>query len=67
MYHINNVVAADQWAENVDDNAFTNAIAIQTLKIANKAAKVLGLPQNPEYSDKSGKIVILAMEDGVTK
>ncbi len=27
FYHIKNVVAADEWAENVDDNAFTNAVA----------------------------------------
>ena len=49
-YHINNVVAADEWAENVNDNAFTNAVAIKSLKIANKAATILNLPQNPIYT-----------------
>ncbi len=44
FYHIYNVVAADEWAENVDDNAFTNAVAKESLRIANAAAKRLGLP-----------------------
>ena len=29
-YDIKNVVAADEWAENVDNNAFTNAAARAT-------------------------------------
>jgi protein-glucosylgalactosylhydroxylysine glucosidase len=49
-YHINNVVAADEWAENVNDNAFTNAIAIKSLKIANRAAEFINLPQNQTYT-----------------
>lgn len=40
-YHINNVVAADEWAENIDDDAFTNGIAIESLRIANKMRSVL--------------------------
>jgi len=49
-YHIKNVVAADEWAENVNDNAFTNAVAIKSLQIANRAASFLNLPQNPTYA-----------------
>src|SRR5882724_11127293 len=43
-YDIKNVVAADEWAENVDNNAFTNAAAKAVLQDANEAAKLLGLP-----------------------
>ncbi|RYZ45928.1 MAG: glycoside hydrolase family 65 protein, partial [Sphingobacteriales bacterium] len=41
-YDIKNVVAADEWAENVDNNAFTNAAAKANLKYATDAAKILG-------------------------
>ena len=41
-YDIKNVVAADEWAENVDNNAFTNAAAKANLQYATEAAKVLG-------------------------
>ena len=61
LYHINNVVAADEWAENVNDNAFTNAVAIKSLQLVNKAAAVLNLPLNPTYDQISKKIVILTM------
>ena len=41
-YDIKNVVAADEWAENVDNNAFTNAAAKSNLQNATEAAKILG-------------------------
>jgi trehalose/maltose hydrolase-like predicted phosphorylase len=43
------VVAADEWAENVDDDAFTNAVAKESFRLYNVAAKLLKLPQNPNY------------------
>jgi trehalose/maltose hydrolase-like predicted phosphorylase len=43
------VVGADEWAENVDDNAFTNGVAKVSLQIANKAAKILNLPTNQKW------------------
>lgn len=67
FYHINNVVGADEWAENIDDDAFTNGVAKVALQIANKAAKVLGLATNSKWDDISNKIVILKMASGVTK
>lgn len=67
MYHINNVVGADEWAENIDDNAFTNGVAKVALQIANKVLKLLGLPINPKWDQISQKIVILKMPNGVTK
>ncbi|MEI9944997.1 MAG: hypothetical protein WDN26_12370 [Chitinophagaceae bacterium] len=42
QYEIKNVVAADEWAENIDNNAFTNAAAKANLKYAAEAAKILG-------------------------
>ena len=42
-YDIKNVVAADEWAENVDNNAFTNAAAKANLQFATEAAKLLGI------------------------
>ena len=67
QYNINNVVAADEWAENVDNNAFTNAAAKANLKIATDAAKILGLTADPDWMTVANNIPILKMEDGVTR
>jgi trehalose/maltose hydrolase-like predicted phosphorylase len=66
-YDINNVVAADEWAENVNNNAFTNAAAKANLKYATEAAKILGLSANPDWMNVASNIPILKFEDGVTK
>jgi trehalose/maltose hydrolase-like predicted phosphorylase len=66
-YDINNVVAADEWAENVNNNAFTNAAAKANLKYATEAAKILGLPADPDWMNVAANIPILKFEDGVTK
>ena len=66
-YHINNVVAANEWEENVDNDAFTNGIAILSLRYADQAAKVLGLPTDPAWLDVAGKIVIEKFPDGTIK
>jgi trehalose/maltose hydrolase-like predicted phosphorylase len=62
-FEINNVVAADEWAENVDNNAFTNAAAIANLQAATKAAAVLGLTPNPDWELVAKNIPILTMPD----
>lgn len=66
-YEIKNVVAADEWAENVDNNAFTNGAAKVNLINANKAAKILGLSQNADWALVSQNIPIPIFPDGVTK
>jgi trehalose/maltose hydrolase-like predicted phosphorylase len=66
-YDIKNVVAADEWAENVDNNAFTNAAAISNLKFATEAAKVLGISPNTDWMHVAANIPVLKMPDGVTK
>lgn len=67
QFDIKNVVAADEWAENVNNNAFTNAAAKLNLKNANAAAAVLGLPQNKEWELVEKNIPVLKFPDGVTK
>jgi protein-glucosylgalactosylhydroxylysine glucosidase len=66
-YDIKNVVAADEWAENVDNNAFTNAAAKQNLKYATEAASILGITPDPDWMLVANNIPILKMENGVTQ
>lgn len=66
-YDIKNVVAADEWAENVDNNAFTNAAAKVNLQYATEAAKLLGITPNADWMNVANNIPVLKMEDGVTK
>jgi len=66
-YDINNVVAADEWAENVNNNAFTNAAAKAVLQHATDAATILGVAPNPEWVLVASNIPILRFADGVTK
>ncbi|MBV8326867.1 glycoside hydrolase family 65 protein [Chryseobacterium sp.] len=66
-YHIKNVVAADEWAENVDNNAYTNAIAKQNLKWANAAAGVLNIPFNKKWDEIAENLIFTKLENGVTK
>jgi protein-glucosylgalactosylhydroxylysine glucosidase len=66
-YHIINVVCADEWAENVDDNAYTNGMAKEVLGYANQAAKELGLPENPKWKEVQDGLVILKFPDGTTR
>jgi protein-glucosylgalactosylhydroxylysine glucosidase len=66
-YDIKNVVAADEWAENVDNNAFTNAAARATLKFATDAAKLLGMVADADWMNVYNNIPILKMDNGVTR
>ncbi|HEX7902469.1 MAG TPA: glycoside hydrolase family 65 protein [Chitinophagaceae bacterium] len=66
-YDIKNVVAADEWAENVDNNAFTNAAAKANLQFATEAAKILGVQANADWIMVANNIPILKLDNGVTK
>jgi protein-glucosylgalactosylhydroxylysine glucosidase len=66
-YDIKNVVAADEWAENVDNNAFTNAAAKVNLQNATAAAKLLGIKADPDWMQVANNIPVLKMENGVTR
>ena len=66
-YDIRNVVAADEWAENVDNNAFTNAAAKANLQFATGAAKLLNITPDPDWTNVANNIPILKMDNGVTR
>lgn len=66
-YDINNVIGANEWEENIDNNAFTNGMAITSLRIAGRAAKALGIEPNPDWNHVADNIPILKFEDGTTK
>ncbi|MBW4359553.1 glycosyl hydrolase family 95 catalytic domain-containing protein [Flavobacterium taihuense] len=65
-YSILNVVGADEYAQHVDDNAFTNASAIEALKNTIKAAAILNEPVNPMWIEVSNKLIIHS-ENGITQ
>ena len=66
-YSIDNVVGANEFAPNVNDNAFTNGAAITALEFATNAAMEIGVTPNPEWKFVSEKIKILKFKDGTTK
>ncbi len=66
-YAIDNVIGANEWQENIDNNAFTNAIAIITLRDATTAAITLGLAPVPDWQHVADNIPVLKFPDGVTR
>jgi len=56
---LKNVVAADEWAENIDNNAFTNAAARSNLQFAAEAAKLLGISPDPDWINVANNIPVL--------
>ena len=60
-------MAADEWAENVDNNAFTNAAARANLQFATQAAQLLGITPDPDWMNVANNIPILKMPNGVTR
>lgn len=65
-YSIRNVVCADEYAEGVDDNAFTNGAAMRTLQDAAKAAAICGVKVPAIWKEIASKLRIPKFEDGVT-
>ena len=66
-YDINNVIGANEWEENIDNNAFTNGMAITSLRYAAQAARELGLQPNPDWEHVAANIPILTFPDGTTR
>lgn len=66
-FEIKNVVAADEWAENVDNDAFTNAAAKTNLQDAVEAAKILGITPDADWTNVANNILISKLNNGVTK
>ena len=65
-FSILNVVGADEYAQHVDDNAFTNASVIESLKNTIKAAKILNEPINQNWITISNKLLIHT-KNGITQ
>ena len=65
-FDIQNVVGADEWAENVDNDAWTNAAAKANLRYATKAAAILKKNPNPDWEIVAKNIPILKAADGTT-
>ncbi len=66
-YSIRNVVAADEFAENVDDNAFTNASARKNLEVAAAAARLVGEKVDSRWAEIAAKLRILYFDNGVIR
>jgi len=67
QYNIDNVIGANEWEENIDNNAFTNGMAITALQYATQAAKELGYTPDPDWMHVADNIPILQFADGVTR
>jgi trehalose/maltose hydrolase-like predicted phosphorylase len=66
-YQINNVIGANEWQENIDNNAFTNGMAKTVLAYASLAAQELNIDPNPDWMHVAQNIPILKFSNGVTK
>lgn len=66
-YSICNVTGADEYANGVTDNAFTNAAAAQVMRYACRAAEVCGEPVSRSWKEVGEGLRILQFEDGVTR
>jgi trehalose/maltose hydrolase-like predicted phosphorylase len=66
-YDIRGVVAADEYAQNVDNDAYTNAAARANLAAATAAAKILGLTADPDWEHVRQNIPIHKFADGTTR
>lgn len=65
-YSINNVVCADEYAQNVDNNAFTNGAAKRNIEYALKCADKLGYQPNKAWRAVADGLKIEKMPDGTT-
>ena len=66
-YEIRNVVAADEWAENIDNDAFTNGVARINLEVAATAAGILQEKVDKHWMEVAQRIVIHKFDNMVTK
>ena len=64
--HIKNVVAADEWAENVDDDAFTNGVA-KVYKPQHKQRAYSNKLPIPIGETLASRLSFYQFADGVTK
>ncbi|MEM8893601.1 MAG: glycoside hydrolase family 65 protein [Bacteroidota bacterium] len=67
QYDIKNVIGANEWQENIDNNAYTNGVAKLVLGYATEAAGLLGIEANPDWAHVAENIPMLTFEDGTTR
>ena len=67
QYDINNVIGANEWEENIDNNAFTNGMVKTVMEYASLAAEELGITADPDWRHVAKNIPILTFPDGTTK
>ena len=66
-WSIHNVVGANEFAPNVDDNAFTNGSAKTILGYAVEAAIVLGFEAKPEWKEVAAGLRFHYFDNGIMK
>lgn len=66
-YSFRNVTGADEYANGVDDNAFTNATAKLALTYACELSAVCGAHPGKEWPVIAGKLRLLTFPDGVLR
>jgi len=66
-YEINNVIGANEWEENINNNAFTNGMVKTVLEFSAQAAEALGLAPDPRWREVAARIPILKFPDGTTR
>lgn len=66
FWHIDNVMCADEWALNVNDNAYTNAAAKRNLEYAVLAGRLLGEKTPAIWTEIAEGMFFDVMENGVT-
>ena len=67
QYEIKNVIGANEYLENVDNNAYTNGMAITVLKYAMAAANELEMSPDPMWEEVANNIPIEKFDNGVTR
>ena len=67
QYDIVNVIGANEWEENIDNNAFTNGMVKTVLGYATQAAEILGKKADPDWNHVAENIPILKFPDGTTR
>lgn len=65
-WHIYNVMCADEFALNVDDNAYTNCAAKRNLEYAVAAAAIVGEKAPELWSEIAEGLFFAKMDNGVT-
>jgi len=67
QYEIRNVIGANEWEENIDNNAFTNGMVKTVLEYSSRAAEELGKTPDPDWGHVAANIPILRFPDGTTR